>query len=107
MGLYIDELQGVVALPGHMDRSMVNFARSLKLCIENELKKPLPDNALIATLCDAGRVGWELCEIAKKGLDFDAIDRETLQQHLRESRENRDPEAGRMLGGFTSPEGGE
>ena len=57
-------LSGTVAL-GYMDRSLNDLARAIKLCIEVEQTKFNPDNALIATLCDAARVGWELCEKMK------------------------------------------
>ena len=57
-------LFGTVAL-GYMDRSMNDFARAVKVCIENEQAKFNSDNALIATLCDAARVGWELIEKMK------------------------------------------
>lgn len=57
-------LTGTVAL-GYMDRSMVDFARALKVCIEYEQEKIRPDNSLVAVLCDAARVGWELCEKMK------------------------------------------
>lgn len=57
-------LSGIVAL-GYMDWSLNDFARAVKVCIETEQAKFAPDNALIATLCDAARVGWELCEKMK------------------------------------------
>lgn len=56
---YEQLLEGLVA-PGYMDKSLVEFARALRLCIEKEQRKPNPDNQLIATLYDAARVGWEL-----------------------------------------------
>ena len=57
-------LSGTVVL-NYMDRSMNDFARAIKVCIETEQAKFNPDNALIATLCDAARVGWELIEKMK------------------------------------------
>ena len=56
---YIDELAGVVALPCLMDCSLLDFARRIRIQIEDELKKISPDNALIALLSDAARLGWE------------------------------------------------
>jgi len=40
-----------------------------------------------------------------KGLDFDVIDREALQKHMKEVKECRKqhPKIQNMLGGFTSP----
>lgn len=67
---YIETLKGVVALPCYMDRSLADFARATKLCLEEEQRKPSPDNHLIAVLCDAARVGWELIE-ANKVKDID------------------------------------
>jgi len=60
-----EELRGVVALPTHMNRSLVDFARAVRVHLEEEQQKPNPDNALIALLCDAGRCAWELQEISK------------------------------------------
>lgn len=61
---YYKILIGTVAL-GYMDCSLNDFARAIKICIEVEQAKFNPDNALIAVLCDAARVGWELCEKMK------------------------------------------
>lgn len=63
---YIEELKGVVALPDMMSRSLVEFARGIKVLLEEEQQKPLPDNALIATLCDAGRLGYEYLDYVKR-----------------------------------------
>jgi hypothetical protein len=62
---YADILSGVVAL-GYMNRSLADFARSIRVHIEKELKKPNPDTALIALLCDAARVGWELIRVQEE-----------------------------------------
>jgi hypothetical protein len=56
---YIDELAGVVALPCLMECSLIDFAHRIRIQIENELEKISPDNALIALLSDAARLGWE------------------------------------------------
>jgi len=66
---YIEILQGVVALPCLMDDNLANFAHRIKVTIEEEQLKPLPDNALIALLCDAARVGYELVA-TKKEIDL-------------------------------------
>jgi len=45
--------------------SMIDFARAIRTCIETEMEKINPDQALIATLLNAGRIGWELERITK------------------------------------------
>ena len=67
---YIDELSGVVALPDYMPCSLMEFANRIKISIQSELEKPLPDNALIALLCDAARLGWEQIKWANAPLDI-------------------------------------
>lgn len=42
-----------------MDCSLIEFARRVRRCIEDEQKKVNPDNYLIAVLCDAGRLAYE------------------------------------------------
>ena len=71
---YVKILSGKVAL-GYMDCSMVDYARALKTCIETEQRKFNPDNALIATLCNAARCGWELIEKMKVNEPLWAADR--------------------------------
>ena len=61
MSEYNEILSGVVAL-GYMERSLVDFAVALKVCLDVELHKTNPDNHLIAVLEDAARVGWELIQ---------------------------------------------
>jgi hypothetical protein len=63
---YIDELAGVVALPDRMDCSLMNFAARIKQQINVELQNISPNNALIALLCDAAKLGWEQIEWANK-----------------------------------------
>lgn len=69
MGAYEEELKGVVVL-SPMEGSFVDFARAVKYHIEEEQSKINPDNALIATLCNAVRMGKEYldyqAEIEKK-----------------------------------------
>ena len=51
----------------------------------------------------------DLLKKHEEGLDFDAIDRDTLQKHLAENRKERSGKvtsAEQMLGGFTSPKNG-
>jgi hypothetical protein len=64
---YTRELQGVVALPALMNGTLLSFAQRLRVHLEEELSKPLPDNALVATLCDAARLGYEYQEGARRG----------------------------------------
>lgn len=85
MSAYLEELRGVVALPQLMECSLADFARRLRLAIEEEQRKPNPDNRLIALLCDAARCGWELIKVAKRR------DEELLQ----EAEARREPEARR------------
>lgn len=65
---YIEELSGTVALPDHMQCSLMAFARRIKVYIDLELQKPLPDTGLIALLADAARLGWEQIEWARHRL---------------------------------------
>lgn len=67
---YIEILSGIVALPDWMDCSLTDFARRIRVSIEQEQAKLNPDNALISVLCDAARLGWEhiaLAQVKKKG----------------------------------------
>lgn len=62
---YDELLAGVVAL-GYMDRSLMDFGRALRVKVEEETRKANPDTSLIALLCDAARVGWELIRVAEE-----------------------------------------
>jgi len=53
------ELGQVCAL-GYMSKTMVMFARALRVTIEEQARSPMPDSALIGVLCDAARCLWEL-----------------------------------------------
>lgn len=55
----------------YMDRSIADFQRSCEAHIEEEQRKPNPDTALIALLCDAVRCSRELTVLATK---MDAVD---------------------------------
>lgn len=57
---YRTALAGVVALPALMECSLADFGRRLAVTIREEQEEPLPDNALLAVLCDAARLGDEL-----------------------------------------------
>ena len=60
---YIEILKPVVHLPEFMDCSMIDFAQAIRTCIETEQQKVNPaSNAVIETLCNAARCGWELIE---------------------------------------------
>lgn len=48
-----------IAVAGPMETSIADFIRRCKLHIADEHEKPLPDNALIVTLCDAVRLAVE------------------------------------------------
>ena len=60
MSAYRDALAGLVALPDPMTCSLADFGRRLAYYLREEQEKPLPDNGLIALLCDAARLGDEL-----------------------------------------------
>lgn len=64
---YEEILAGKVALPDRMECTLAEFAHRLALAIDREQHKPSPDNALIALLCDAGRLGWEHIDSIKRG----------------------------------------
>jgi len=66
---YIDALAGTVALPDHMDCSLIQFARRLKVYIDREMRKISPDMALVALLCDSARLGWEQIDWAYKEIN--------------------------------------
>lgn len=53
----------------YMDRSIVDFQRSCEVHIAEEQRKPNPDNALIALLCDAVRCSRELSEWTVRAMD--------------------------------------
>ena len=55
-----EELKGIVALPDCLNDSLNGFARRVGVAIINEQRKPNPDNSLIAILCDAGRLAYEM-----------------------------------------------
>lgn len=50
----------------YMDRSVVDFQRSCLVHIAEEQRKPAPDTALIALLCDAIRCSRELTTAYRK-----------------------------------------
>ena len=64
-GPYAQILGGTTAL-GYCEWSLVEYARRLKFYIEQESAKLNSDTGLIKVLCEAAKVGWELCEQAKK-----------------------------------------
>lgn len=49
----------------YMDRSIADFRRACAAHIEKEQAKQLPNNSLIALLCDAIRLSRELCKLAE------------------------------------------
>ena len=81
---YVKILSGIVDL-GYMDCSMIDYARAIKTCIETEQRRFNPDNALIATLCDAARCGWELIEKTKVNEPLWAADK--IRWMAKESKE--------------------
>jgi len=65
MSEYEEILKPVTAKLGYADCSMVDFARGIRTCIETEMEKINPDQALIALLISAACMGWELIEKSK------------------------------------------
>ncbi len=65
-GPLVRELRGFVALPCYMKGCLLEFAGRLRARLEDEQMDPLPDTALIALLCDAGRLAWEYSYRAKR-----------------------------------------
>lgn len=65
---YIEVLAGKVALPDRMDCSLNEFGHRVAVYLEQEQHKPLPDNGLIALLCDAARLGWEHINYVEKDI---------------------------------------
>lgn len=55
--------------------SIGELERRCLICIQREQEKPLPDNDLIAVLCNAVRLGREHCDLATKLLNraMDAV----------------------------------
>jgi hypothetical protein len=51
-----------------MERTLADFERACEVHIEEEQARPLPNNALIAVLCDAVRLSREHARVAKGSL---------------------------------------
>ena len=66
---YHEELAGLVMMgPQGMERSLLDYARAIRVTLQEEQEKASPDNALVALLCDAARLGAEyLDHVAKRG----------------------------------------
>lgn len=64
---FVDELRGVAAV-GILQRSLAEHARALRVMIEEEARKPFPNNHLIAVLIDAACLGNEYCDLFEKRL---------------------------------------
>ncbi len=58
LSVFEKEFQGV-AVMGPVDRSYADLARALRVLVEEEQTKPLPNNALVAALLDCARMGTE------------------------------------------------
>ena len=65
MNEYNEILKPVTALLGYADCSMIDYAQAIRTCVETEMEKIDPDQALIALLINAACVGWELIEKSK------------------------------------------
>ena len=65
MSEYEKILKPVTAQLGYSDCSMIDYAQAIKTCVETEMEKINPDQALIALLINAARIGWELIEKSK------------------------------------------
>jgi len=65
----MNELDPLSVVAGtYMDRSIADFQRACCVHILEEQRKPSPDTALIALLCDAVRCSRELSIAALRGL---------------------------------------
>ncbi len=58
MEKYIKELEGTIHLPDRMRRSLLDFARGIRVLVDEERQKQNPDDSLITILCEAGRLGY-------------------------------------------------
>ena len=65
----------------YMDRSLADFQRACEVHIGEEQRKPNPDTALIAVLCDAVRCARELSAVAT-GRDAVSVDAPVLLRAL-------------------------
>ncbi len=65
MGEYKEILKPVTARLGYADCSMIDYAQAIRTCVETEIEKVNPDQALIALLINAACIGWELIEKSK------------------------------------------
>lgn len=65
---YRAEFLGLVDFGGPADSiDMMTFARGVAFLIREEIEKLSPDNATLAILCDAARIGNRLLSAAEKG----------------------------------------
>ncbi len=65
----VDDLPSVEGV--YMNRSIADFQRACRVRINEEQRKPNPDTALIALLCDAVRCSRELSKNAIQRLNLD------------------------------------
>jgi hypothetical protein len=65
----IDDVDPTVGLVAgtYMDRSLADFTRACAVHLEEEQRKPNPDTALIAVLCDAVRCAREVSLVTVTG----------------------------------------
>ena len=82
MSEYEEILKGVTAKLGYADCSMVEFAMAIRTCVESEMEKVNPDQAIIAILLNAARIGWELIEKSNKIAEV-CIEQETVERFMR------------------------
>lgn len=64
---FVDELRGVAAV-GILQKPLGEHARALRVLIEEEARKPFPNNHLIAVLIDAACLGNEYCDLFERRL---------------------------------------
>ena len=62
MSEYKEILQPIMANITYADCSMIDYAIAIRTLIETEMGKINPDQALIALLINAAKIGWELIE---------------------------------------------
>lgn len=78
MGAYGEEARLVCVLTP-MNRSLLDFARAVRVTIEEEQHKPLPDTSVIALLCDALRLGAEYLATRVEPNPSDDVIRQIVQ----------------------------
>jgi hypothetical protein len=71
MSEYAEILKSVVADIGHYyDCSLIDFAKAIRVAIEEESHKEPANTELISLLCNAAKIGWELAMTQQRLSDY-------------------------------------